>query len=209
MTAGHSSYDPQLTNLTPVLKSYWLIIHVAVLTISYGFLGLGFILGIMNLFIYLFKTKKNHERLDLLIFELTYINEMNLTIGLVLATVGTFLGGVWANESWGRYWGWDAKETWALVIVITYTILLHLRFIPKLNRKYFFNVASVFSFGSVLMTFFGVNYFLSKGMHSYGAGDHAIFPLWAWILIGSIILLMIGAKIKETMIDKYIDSQEK
>ncbi|MCX6296300.1 MAG: cytochrome c biogenesis protein CcsA, partial [Bacteroidetes bacterium] len=208
MTAGHSSYDPQLTNLTPVLKSYWLIIHVAVLTISYGFLGLGFILGIMNLFIYLFKTKKNHERLDLLIFELTYINEMNLTIGLVLATIGTFLGGVWANESWGRYWGWDAKETWALVIVITYTILLHLRFIPKINGKYFFNVASVFSFGSVLMTFFGVNYFLSKGMHSYGAGDHAIFPVWAWILIGSIILLMVAAKIKETMINKFIDSQE-
>ena len=124
MTAGHSSYDPQLTNLTPVLKSYWLIIHVAVLTISYGFLGLGFILGIMNMFIYLFKNKENNERLDLLIFELTYINEMNLTIGLLLATIGTFLGGVWANESWGRYWGWDAKETWALVIVITYSLLL-------------------------------------------------------------------------------------
>ncbi|MBK6839088.1 MAG: cytochrome c biogenesis protein CcsA [Bacteroidetes bacterium] len=110
MTASHSSYDPQLTNLTPVLKSYWLIIHVAVLTISYGFLGLGFFLGIMNFFIYLFKTKKNFRRLDLLILELTHINEMNLTVGIVLATIGTFLGGVWANESWGRYWGWDAKE---------------------------------------------------------------------------------------------------
>ncbi len=208
MTAGHSSYDPQLTNLTPVLKSYWLIIHVATLTISYGFLGLGFILGIMNLFIYLFKTKENHNRLDLLILELTNINEMNLTIGIVLATVGTFLGGVWANESWGRYWGWDAKETWALVIVITYTLLLHLRFIPKLNNKYLFNVASVLSFGSVLMTFFGVNYFLSKGMHSYGAGDHAIFPMWAWVTIVSIVLLMIAAKMKETKINKYIDSEE-
>ncbi|MCX6291678.1 MAG: cytochrome c biogenesis protein CcsA [Bacteroidetes bacterium] len=207
MTASHSSYDPQLTNLTPVLKSYWLIIHVAVLTISYGFLGLGFVLGIMNLFIYVFKTKENHKRLDLLILELTFINEMNLTIGIVLATVGTFLGGVWANESWGRYWGWDAKETWALVIVITYTLLLHLRLIPKLNGKYLFNVASVISFGSVLMTFFGVNYFLSKGMHSYGAGDHAIFPLWAWIAIFSLILLMIAAKIKENIIRKHLDSE--
>lgn len=209
MTASHSSYDPQLTNLTPVLKSYWLIIHVAVLTISYGFLGLGFILGIMNMFIYLFKTKENNERLDLLILELTYINEMNLAVGLFLATVGTFLGGVWANESWGRYWGWDAKETWALVIVITYTLILHLRFVPKLGGKYFFNVVSVFGFASVLMTFIGVNYFLSKGMHSYGAGDAAIFPLWAWILILSVILLMIAAKIKETMINKFLDSLEK
>jgi len=113
MTASHSSYDPQLTNLVPVLKSYWLIIHVATLTISYGFLGLGFILGLFNMGIYLIKTPKNAKRLSLITKELTYINEMNLTIGLFLATIGTFLGGVWANESWGRYWGWDSKETWA------------------------------------------------------------------------------------------------
>ena len=208
MTAGHSSYDPQLTNLTPVLKSYWLIIHVAVLTISYGFLGLGFIMGIMNMFIYLFKNKENNDRLDLLIFELTYINEMNLTIGLLLATVGTFLGGVWANESWGRYWGWDAKETWALIIVITYSLLLHLRFIPKMGGKFIFNVGSVLAYSSVLMTFFGVNYFLSKGMHSYGAGDHAIFPIWAWIAIASIVLLMIAAKLKDNKVNKELDSTE-
>jgi cytochrome c-type biogenesis protein CcsB len=152
MTASHSSYDPQLTNLQPVLKSYWLIIHVATLTISYGFLGLGFILGLMNLVIGLFKTPKNKTRLDLIISELTKINEMNVIVGLVLATVGTFLGGVWANESWGRYWGWDAKETWALVIVIAYTIVLHLRFVPKMQSNYTFNVASIFGFGSVIMT---------------------------------------------------------
>ncbi len=146
MTASHSSYDPQLTNLQPVLKSYWLIIHVATLTISYGFLGLGFILGLMNLVIYLFKTEKNHRRLDLIISELTCINEMNLIVGIVLATIGTFLGGVWANESWGRYWGWDAKETWALVIVIAYTLVLHLRFIPKMSSKY---VLLLIPFGQV------------------------------------------------------------
>jgi cytochrome c-type biogenesis protein CcsB len=206
MTASHSSYDPQLTNLTPVLKSYWLIIHVAVLTISYGFLGLGFVLGLINLFLYTFKNKKNYHRLDLLIQELSWINEMNLTIGLVLATVGTFLGGVWANESWGRYWGWDAKETWALIIVLTYTLVLHLRMIPKMNGKYLFNIASILSFGSVLMTFFGVNYFLSKGMHSYGAGDKAIFPVWAWIAIGCIVLLMVIARIKEKSVQKQIQS---
>ncbi len=197
MTASHSSYDPQLTNLQPVLKSYWLIIHVATLTISYGFLGLGFILGLMNLFIYLSKTKHNSERLDLLIAENTYIIEMNLIIGLMLATLGTFLGAVWANESWGKYWGWDAKETWALIIVVAYSVVLHMRFIPKFNNKYAFNVAAVLGFSSVIMTFVGVNYYLSKGMHSYGAGDTPVFPLWAWGTIFAIFILIFAAGIKE------------
>ncbi|MFZ4546911.1 MAG: cytochrome c biogenesis protein CcsA [Bacteroidales bacterium] len=197
MTASHSSYDPQLTNLQPVLKSYWLIVHVATLTISYGFLGLGFFLGLINLFIILFKNMKNQVKLDLILTELTYINEMNLTVGIVLATIGTFLGGVWANESWGRYWGWDAKETWALVIVLAYTLVLHLRFIPKMKSVYAFNVASVLGFASVIMTFVGVNYYLSKGLHSYGAGDTPVFPLWAWGIILSVLALIIAAGIKQ------------
>jgi cytochrome c-type biogenesis protein CcsB len=197
MTASHSSYDPQLTNLQPVLKSYWLIIHVATLTISYGFLGLGFFLGLMNLCINLFKNLKNQGRLELIISELTFVNEMNLTIGIVLATIGTFLGGVWANESWGRYWGWDAKETWALIIVLVYTLILHMRFIPKLGSTYAFNVASVLGFGSVIMTFVGVNYYLSKGLHSYGAGDTPIFPIWAWGLILSLIALIVASGVKQ------------
>ncbi len=197
MTASHSSYDPQLTNLQPVLKSYWLIIHVAAITISYGFLALGFALGLINLFIMIFKNQRNKEKLSLLIQELTYINEMNLTIGLFLATIGTFLGGVWANESWGRYWGWDAKETWALVIVIAYTIVLHFRLVPKLKSVFTFNVGSVISFASVLMTFIGVNYYLSKGLHSYAADDTPVFPTWAWIMIFSVLALIVAAGLKE------------
>lgn len=207
MTASHSSYDPQLTNLQPVLKSYWLIIHVATLTISYGFLGLGFFLGLINLCIMIFKNNKNYFKLNMIVKELTYISEMNIIIGLVLATVGTFLGGVWANESWGRYWGWDAKETWALIIVITYTLVLHFRFIPKLNNNYVFNVSSIIAFGSVLMTFIGVNYYLSKGMHSYGAGETPIFPIWAWIVILSVITLMIIAGVKEKINSKCLDKK--
>lgn len=197
MTASHSSYDPQLTNLQPVLKSYWLIIHVASLTISYGFLGLGFVLGFFNMGIYLFKTPKNGQRLSLITKELTYINEMNLTIGLLLATVGTFLGGVWANESWGRYWGWDAKETWALVITIVYTIILHLRLAPKIKGEFIFNVAAIFGFGSVLMTFIGVNYYFTKGMHSYASGDTPVFPMWAWIAILAVVAFIVIAWLKE------------
>ena len=193
MTASHSSYDPQLTNLVPVLKSYWLIIHVATLTISYGFLGLGFVLGLFNMVMYLFKNKKNGLRLSLITRELTYVNEMNITIGLLLATVGTFLGGVWANESWGRYWGWDAKETWALIITVVYTIIIHLRLAPKVKGEYIFNVATILGFGSVLMTFIGVNYYFTKGMHSYAQGDTPVFPIWAWISILAMILLIVVA----------------
>lgn len=196
MTASHSSYDPQLTNLQPVLKSYWLIIHVATLTISYGFFGLAFVLGLMNMGLYLIKNTKNTKRIDLIIKELTHINEMNITIGLFLATVGTFLGGIWANESWGRYWGWDAKETWALVIVLAYTIILHFRLVPKMKSMYIFNVGAVVSFASVLMTFFGVNYYLSKGLHSYASGETPVFPIWAWITILSLVALIIAAGIK-------------
>ncbi|RLD29315.1 MAG: cytochrome C biogenesis protein, partial [Bacteroidetes bacterium] len=206
MTASHSSYDPQLTNLVPVLKSYWLIIHVATLTISYGFLGLGFILGFFNMGIYLFKTPKNTQRLSLITKELTYVNEMNITIGLLLATVGTFLGGVWANESWGRYWGWDAKETWALVITIVYTIILHLRLAPKIKGEFTFNVAAIFGFGSVLMTFIGVNYYFTKGMHSYASGETPVFPMWAWITILGAVLLIVIAGIKERRNKKYIEN---
>ncbi len=204
MTASHSSYDPQLTNLVPVLKSYWLIIHVATLTISYGFLGLGFILGFFNMGIYLFKTAKNSKRLSLITKELTHINEMNLTIGLMLATVGTFLGGVWANESWGRYWGWDSKETWALIITIVYAIILHLRLAPKIKGEYIFNVAAIFGFGSVLMTFIGVNYYFTKGMHSYASGVTPVFPMWAWTTILAAIALIVVAGLKERQNKNHI-----
>ena len=197
MTAGHSSFDPQLTNLQPVLKSYWLMIHVACITISYGFLGLGFILGLINVFNYMF-LKPHKKNLKMIISELTFVNEMTLTIGLALATIGTFLGGIWANESWGRYWGWDAKETWALVIVLTYAIVLHFRLIPGMKSKFTFNVASVLAFSSVLMTFIGVNYYLSKGLHSYARGETPVFPVWAWVTIFSVFAVIIAAWYNKT-----------
>jgi len=99
--------DPEITPLQPVLKSYWLMIHVAIITGSYGFLGLGAILGFLNLWLYIFRNKRNGQIVTLNINELTYVSEMTITIGLFMLTIGTFLGGVWANESWGRYWGWD------------------------------------------------------------------------------------------------------
>ena len=114
--------------------------------------------------------------------EITYITEMVIIIGLFMLTIGTFLGGVWANESWGRYWGWDAKETWALASVVTYAIIMHFRFIPGLKSQFAFNVASLWGYGAIIMTFYGVNFYLS-GLHSYAQGEAVPFPRWATITI--------------------------
>ena len=181
--------DPQITNLVPVLKSYWLMIHVAVITASYGFLGLGALLGMFVLILFIVRGKNGNPNIDRAIKELTIINEMTLLIGLALVTVGNFLGGVWANESWGRYWGWDPKETWAAVTILVYAAVVHMRFIPKLKGVYAFNVAAVLAYSSVIMTYFGVNYYLS-GMHSYAAGDPVPIPGWVYPAIVSIFILI-------------------
>lgn len=195
-TAAHSSYDPQLTNLIPMLKSYWLIIHVATLTIGYGFLGLGFILGMMCFILYLLKTKKNNKKLEGMIEELTCINELTITVGLFLVTIGVFFGAVWANESWGRYWGWDAKETWSLATVIAYSIVLHFRLVPFMKGAYIFNVGAVISFATVIITFLGVNYYFTKSIHSYASGDTPTLPLWGWFVTFLILALTVFSGIK-------------
>ncbi|WP_343787888.1 cytochrome c biogenesis protein CcsA [Wandonia haliotis] len=176
--------DPAITNLVPVLQSYWLMIHVAIITGSYGFLGLGAILAIINLTLYLLRSKNNRKEINLHINEISYVVELTITVGLFMLTIGTFLGGIWANESWGRYWGWDPKETWALVSILVYAVLLHLRYIPALQSKLVFNSVAMWSFGAILFTFFGVNFFL-VGLHSYAEGEaDTMWPDW---VIGTII----------------------
>jgi len=203
--AGMSWMDPEITNLVPVLKSYWLIIHVAIITASYGFLALGSLLGFFNLILMNLKTKNNFERLNLTITELTYIIEMTLIIGLFMLTIGTFLGGVWANESWGRYWGWDPKETWALVTVLVYSFVAHMRFIPGFRGNFAYSFASLISYGSVLMTYFGVNYYLS-GLHSYAKGDPVPVPNFVYYTLIVIVVVGIMAYISDR---KYSNKQAK
>ena len=190
IVAHLSDIDPQITNLQPVLKSHWLTIHVSVITASYGFLGLCMLLGIFTLVMFLFD-KKNPE-IARNIAEATHINEMSMILGLCLLTVGNFLGGVWANESWGRYWGWDPKETWALITILIYAIVVHFRFMPKLNNQFAFAVASMFAYFSVIMTYFGVNFYLS-GMHSYASGERIPVPSWTYFATASMVALAIGA----------------
>ena len=180
--AHGSLMNPEITNLVPVLKSYWLMIHVAVITSSYGFFGLGACLALLVLILFIFRNNKNKIQVNNSIQELTDINEMVLIIGIFLLATGTFLGGVWASESWGRYWGWDPKETWALISVVVYAFVLHMRLIPGLRGSFVFNVASLSALSSIIMTFFGVNYYLS-GLHSYAKGDPIPIPNWVYIAI--------------------------
>jgi cytochrome c-type biogenesis protein CcsB len=182
MVAHMSFMDPEITNLVPVLKSYWLTLHVSVIISSYGFLGVGAILGLISLVLLALSNDKNRDRISDTIDELTVINFKTLTLGLYFVTIGTFLGAIWANESWGRYWGWDPKETWSLITIIIYSLVIHSRRIPGMKDIFTFNLISLFAFSSVLMTYFGVNYYLS-GMHSYASGEAAPVPSYVYIAV--------------------------
>ncbi|SCX91957.1 cytochrome c-type biogenesis protein CcsB [Flavobacterium caeni] len=186
MIAHWNWMDPAIANLQPVLNSYWLMIHVAVIVASYGPFTLGMVLGLVAMLLMLFVNDENKKKMELNIKELTYINEMALTIGLVMLTIGNFLGGQWANESWGRYWGWDPKETWALISIMVYAFVIHMRFVPALRGKFTYNFFAVLAFASILMTYFGVNFHLS-GLHSYASGERQNAVIYGYILAGFLL----------------------
>ncbi|MEO1923673.1 MAG: cytochrome c biogenesis protein CcsA [Nautiliaceae bacterium] len=177
MVAHLNNINPQITNLVPVLKSYWLLIHVAVITSSYGFLGVGAMLGLLNLI--LFAIKK-YRPLDNQIKQLNNIIYIALYIGLALLSIGTFLGGVWANESWGRYWSWDPKETWSLISMVVYALVIHTKMIPKMRGEFIFSLLAFLSFFYILFTYFGVNFYIAQGLHSYGQG---VADGYGWVKI--------------------------
>jgi cytochrome c-type biogenesis protein CcsB len=195
MVAHLSFMDPEITNLVPVLKSYWLTLHVSIITGSYGFFGLGAILGIISMILMTLCNANNRERISNTIDELTVINYKALTLGLHFLTIGTFLGAIWANESWGRYWGWDPKETWSLITIIVYSIVVHSRSIPGMKDIFVFNTLSLFALSSVLMTYFGVNYYLS-GLHSYAEGDSVQAPAFVYIAVIALTALTVAAYYK-------------
>ena len=182
--------DPHISPLVPVLKSPWLMFHVAILMVAYGFFGISCLLGLVNLSMMALTGKTKSALYAGSIRELSIINEITLIIGLILMTIGTFMGAVWANESWGRYWGWDPKETWALITMIVYAMVTHLHLLRKWYNLWLFNLCSVVSFASVLMTYFGVNYFLS-GMHSYG--QHELINGVFLYLCGAVLIILLLA----------------
>ena len=188
MIAHWNWMDPSIANLQPVLNSYWLMIHVAVIVASYGPFSISMIIGIISLLLIIILNNKNKTRVKAKIQELTIVNELSITIGLIMLTIGNFLGGMWANESWGRYWGWDPKETWALISIMVYAFVIHMRLIPGLRGKWLFNLMSIIAYSSILMTYFGVNFYL-VGLHSYASGDKIITPNFVYYSIIFVIIL--------------------
>ncbi len=188
LLVAHLSWmTPEITPLVPVLKSPWLTIHVAVIMTSYSFLGLGALTGMVTMFLYIAKNKRNEGVLNDNIEFLTKLNKIVLIAGLYLITIGCFLGAIWANVSWGRYWGWDPKETWCLISILVYTFITHMHNIKGMESNFSFNLGSVLGFSSIIMTYFGVNYFLG-GMHSYAGGATPSVPMGVYVAV----ILVIG-----------------
>ncbi|MFH0757422.1 MAG: cytochrome c biogenesis protein CcsA [Bacteroidota bacterium] len=192
MVAGMSNMNPEITNLVPVLKSPWLSIHVAVIMAGYGFLGLASVMGLLNVVLYASLTRSNKGRIQEVIRQVSNVNHLTLIVGLYFMTAGVFLGGVWANESWGRYWGWDPKETWALITVLVYAFVTHMHRIPGMRGTFAYNLASFISYSSVMMTYFGVNYFLG-GMHSYASGSAFKMPVAVYVAVVVLTVLSLFA----------------
>ncbi|MCA9728351.1 MAG: cytochrome c biogenesis protein CcsA [Candidatus Eisenbacteria bacterium] len=185
------TFDPAISPVVPVLASFWLIIHVSVITASYAFLGLCAFIGMTILILHLFK-KPGRTEIHHAILEMNRLHWSILVMGIAFLSVGTLLGGVWANESWGRYWGWDPKETWALITILIYGAIAHFRFIEPLNTPRMLASGTFLAISTVVMTYFGVNYLLS-GLHSYAAGDAAGVPPWIYVAGALMVLLVLAA----------------
>jgi ABC-type transport system involved in cytochrome c biogenesis permease subunit len=183
--------DPKLAPLTPVLRSnFWLTIHVLTIVSSYAGGTLAWGLGNITLALMAIGT----PRRDLLktLSQFTY---RAMQIAVLLLAVGTFLGAWWAADSWGRYWGWDPKEVWALIALVAYVIPLHMRYIGWV-KDFGMAVASVLCYAAIVMSWYGVNFVLGAGLHSYGfGGGGPWWVFWAglvnieWVLIASILYL--------------------
>jgi ABC-type transport system involved in cytochrome c biogenesis permease subunit len=158
--------DPSLHPLEPVLRNnFWLLVHVMTITISYAAFFLAFALGDLGLFYYLKNESKYRDRLK----AITLAIYRAMQIGISLLAPGIILGGIWADYSWGRFWGWDPKETWALIALLGYLAVLH----GKLGgwiKDFGMVCSAVVTFSLVIMAWYGVNFVLGAGLHTYGFG---------------------------------------
>lgn len=180
--------DPQITPLIPVLQSYWLNIHVSTITASYAFFVMAYLSSLAGFIAVIVRSSS--------VSNLAILTEIVLILGTILLSIGTFLGGIWANESWGRYWGWDPKETWSLILIIVFILVLHARFVPCLNSPFVLFCGSCIGFFVMLMTYFGVNYFLS-GLHSYASGESSGVPISLFVLVFANVLLALIAFVRQ------------
>lgn len=187
--------DPTLQPLEPVLRSnYWLIIHVMTITSGYAAFFLAFALGDMGLIYYL-RGEKEHSKMIQTLAQLIY---RVMQVGVVLLAAGTILGGVWADYSWGRFWGWDPKETWAFITLLGYIALLHGR-IAGWVKNLGMIAGAVVAFSLVMMAWYGVNFVLGAGLHSYGFGAGGVqyvsaFVAIHWVFVAFTVWYVIGLR---------------
>ena len=153
--------DPQISHVMPVLNSPLLSVHVSIIMMGFALLSLTFICGITAIIVRLFNRNSTNITLGLEQLSLLFLYPATTALG-----IGIFVGAIWANVSWGEYWGWDPKEVWALITFMVYAVALHPKTMPQLRRPMAFHVFMVLAFMTIIMTYFGVNYFLG-GMHSY------------------------------------------
>ena len=156
-----SQMDPQITHIMPVLNSPLLSIHVSIIMIGFALLSLPLINGITALIVRMVNRNASTVTLALQQLSLLFLYPAMAALG-----IGIFVGAIWANVSWGEYWGWDPKEVWALITFMIYAVALHPKTLPALRRPMVFHVFMIVSFLTIIMTYFGVNYVLG-GMHSY------------------------------------------
>lgn len=158
--------DASLRPLQPVLRNnFWLVTHVMTVTLSYAAFALAFGIGNLTLGHFIFWPQRRES-----IAALTHFNYRTIQVGVLLLATGTVLGGIWADYSWGRFWGWDPKEVWALITLLGYLAVLHARYV-RWVMELGLATMSVMCFALVVMSWYGVNYVLSTGLHSYGFGD--------------------------------------
>jgi len=180
-----SVLDPGIHPLVPVLRSnFWLTIHVLCITLSYAAFAVSTCLGNLNLGLYIFSPMKTESIQQNILFMYRAMQ-----IGVVLLAAGTILGGVWADYSWGRFWGWDPKEVWALIALLFYVAVLHGRFTGWL-KGFGFVAATVLSFLGVVMAWYGVNFVLGVGLHSYGFGSGGVSYVLTYLVIQVLFVII-------------------
>ncbi len=177
--------DPSLQPLEAVLRSnYWLLVHVMTITISYAAFLLAFGLGDLGLIYYVIDPVKHDEKIQ----QITTGVYRSMQIGVAFLAPGIILGGVWADYSWGRFWGWDPKETWALIVLLGYIIVLHARLVGWL-KNFGMLAAGIITFSLVIMAWYGVNFVLGAGLHSYGFGAGGVEYVSVFVLLHLLFVL--------------------
>ena len=179
--------DPSLQPLEAVLRSnYWLVIHVMTIVISYAAFFLAFMLGDLGLILHLKNPEANRDRIKGLVSAITRA----IQIGVAFLGPGIILGGIWADYSWGRFWGWDPKETWALIVLLGYLALLHGRMTTWI-KDFQLICCSVVAFSLVLMCWYGVNFVLGAGLHSYGFGAGGIEYVTGFVAVQLLFVIYV------------------